>query len=130
MARPVVDPIAEASVRVRLVTAHYGGVVTGADVFSLEHFGGVLPIVGDTFVRIRTADDYDVGVVQRRYFITQPDQRVHWSLAMRDAPPAPALTGIVANALAVSDYLRAVEARRPMREVVVKLRKCNGEHDR
>lgn len=130
MVRPVVDPIAEPSVRVRLVTAHHGGLVTGSDVFSLNHFGGVLPIVGDTFLRIRTADDYDTQVVQRRYFITGPDHRVFWTLPMRDAPAAPELTGIVANALAVSDYLGAVEAGRPMRDVVARLRKCNGGNER
>jgi hypothetical protein len=45
---------------------------------------------------------------------------------MRDAPPAPELTGIVRNALAVSDYLRAAEAGRPMKEVIALLRKCNA----
>ncbi len=114
------------SISVRLVTAHHGGIVTGADVFNLAHFGGVLPNVGDVFLKIRSEDDYDTGVAQRRYNITEPDLTVHWTLAMRSAPPSPEFTGIVRNALAVSDYLRATEAKRPMKEVVALLRKCSG----
>jgi hypothetical protein len=47
MNKPFVGPVSDESVRVRLVTAHHGGIVTGSEVFSLEHFGGVLPNVGD-----------------------------------------------------------------------------------
>lgn len=118
------------SISVRLVTAHHGGVVTGADIFSLAHFGGMLPNVGDTFLRIRTEDDYDAKVVQRRYHVTQPDQRVHWTLPLRDAPPSPEFTGIVKNALAVSEYLQAAKDGRPMKEVVALLRNCNEGWER
>lgn len=114
------------SISVRLVTAHHGGIVTGSDVFNLAHFGGILANVGDTFLWIRTEDDYDAKVVQRRYCVTQPDHSMHWTLPMRDAPPNPEFSGIVRNALAVSEYLRAAQGGRPMREVVALLRKCNG----
>jgi hypothetical protein len=117
--------VTDQSISVRLVTAHHGGVVTGADVFNLAHFGGVLPNVGDTFLWIRNEDDYDSKVVQRRYCVTQPDHSMHWTLPMRDAPPNPEFTGIVRNALAVSDYLRAAREGRPVKEVVALLRKCN-----
>lgn len=125
MNKPIEEPVVDHSVRVRLVTAHHGGIVTGADVFNLEHFGGVLPNVGDTFLWIRSEDDYDAKVVQRRYRVTHPDHRMHWTLPLRDAPPAPELTGIVRNALAVSGCLQAVAEGRPMKEVVALLRKCN-----
>lgn len=113
------------SISVRLVTAHHGGIVTGADVFNLAHFGGILPNVGDVILKIRSEDDYDTGVAQRRYNITEPDLTVHWTLALRSAPLSPEFTGIVRNALAVSDYLRAAQEGRPMKEVVALLRKCN-----
>ena len=118
------------SISVRLVTAHHGGIVTGADVFSLQHFGGILPNVGDVFLKIRSADDYDAGVAQRRYHVTQPDQRVHWTLPLRDAPPSPEFTGIVKNALAVSEYLQAAKDGRPMKEIVALLRNCNEGWER
>lgn len=119
-------PLSDHSISVRLVTAHPGGIVTGTDVYNLAHFGGILPNVGDVFLHIRTEDDYDTGVTQRRYHVTHSDLHVHWTLAMRSAPPSPEFTGIVRNALAVSNYLRATEAKRPMKEIVAHLRRCGG----
>lgn len=129
MGRPFVDPIVELPIQVRVVTARPGGAVVGSDVLSLAHFGGILPNVGDVFKLIRTADDYDSKVVQRRYFITEPDHHVYWTLVTRKADAAPEFTRVVRNALAVSDYRRALHAKRPMKEMAAKLRKINGEDE-
>ena len=112
--------------QVRVATVQVDGEVTGADVFNMGHFGGVLPNVGDHFLLIRTADDYETVTVQKRYFTTEaPTRSIYWGLIVKVAEACSQFTQVATNALAVTDYLEASKQGRPMPEVAAKRRKTN-----
>lgn len=112
--------------QVRLATVQVDGEVTGADAFNMDHFGGVLPNVGDHFLLIRSVDDYETVTVQKRYFTTEvPTRSIYWTLVVKVAEACSQFTQVVGNALAVSEYLEAAKRGRPMPEVVAKRRKTN-----
>lgn len=113
--------------QVRVGKVLVDGEVVGADVYTMDHFGGVLPNVGDHFMLVRTADDYETVSVQRRYFVTEAASRsIYWLLVVKAAEACSQFTQVATNALAVSDYQEASREGRSLREVTAKLRKANG----
>ncbi|SDG83535.1 hypothetical protein [Bosea robiniae] len=112
--------------QVRVATVQVDGEVAGADAFNMDHFGGILPNVGDQFLLIRSPDDYDTVTVQRRYFTTEAATRsIYWTLVVKVAEACSQFTQVATNALAVTDYLEAAKQGGPVPEVVAKRRKTN-----
>ncbi|CAM5183747.1 putative protein OS=Bosea thiooxidans OX=53254 GN=SAMN05660750_04073 PE=4 SV=1 [Bosea thiooxidans] len=121
-----VEAIAVPPMQIRIGKVMPDGEVVGSDVYTMDHFGGILPNVGDQFILIRTTDDYETASVQRRYFVTEAATRsIYWLLIVKAAEACSQFTQVATNALAVSDYLEAAREGRPIQEVAAKRRKAN-----
>ncbi|WP_069877146.1 hypothetical protein [Bosea sp. BIWAKO-01] len=122
-----VDMLVAEPMQVRIATVLPGGAIVGDDVLTLDYFGGVLPAENDHLAYVSSPDDYQYKVVQKRHFFREASGLCYWNLVVRNADPSHHLSTVTDHALALSDLRRAIRAGRPMKEIIAKRRRVNGE---
>ncbi|MGO4735530.1 hypothetical protein AB4099_03230 [Bosea sp. 2KB_26] len=120
-----VETLVAEPMQVRIATVLPGGAVVGDDVLTLDYFGGCCR--GRTTAYVRSSDEYQFKVVQKRHFFREANGLCYWNLVVRNADPSHHLTTVTDHALALTDLRRAIRAGRPMKEIIAKRRKVNGE---